>query len=127
MLVCITSRTKDVQSHANGMFRYPVKHAMKCKMLHPQSLMKLLLSLKWRLKVVNRESKKTIANRGTVNCRQTATAQRESSSSPTQPKTIRQMEASLVSGLTVLTQSPLSIRRCRGSCIPYIINNIHGR
>lgn len=50
MLVCITSRNKEVQSHANGMFRYLVKHAMKCDMLYSQSLMKLLLSLKWRLK-----------------------------------------------------------------------------
>lgn len=72
--------------------------------------------------------KKTIANKETVNRRQSATAQREpSSSSAAQRKTTRQMEASLVTGLTVLTQSPLSIRRCRGSCIPYIINNIHGR
>lgn len=50
MLVCITSRITEVQSHANGIIRYFVKHAMKCKMLHSQSLMKLLLSLKWRLK-----------------------------------------------------------------------------
>lgn len=119
---------KKSKSHENEMFRFLVKHAVKCCMLHLQTLMKLLVNLKWRFqKSQSGNRKKTIANRKTVNCRQTATAQRESSSSATQRKTIRQMEASLVSGLTVLTQSPLSIRRCCGSCIPYIINNIHGR